>query len=95
MQSNMVRFRNGEGRIKIRWEIVGSVDEAELTLRWEEIGGPSIGQPLTSGFGTRLVSMGLSGTGGSELRYPPSGLVAEFKAPLSSLSPGADPNEGI
>lgn len=86
---------NGEGRIKIRWEIVGSVDEAELTLRWEEIGGPSIGQPLTSGFGTRLVSMGLSGTGSSELRYPPSGLVAEFKAPLSSLSPGADPNEGI
>lgn len=67
------------GRIAIDWSIEGD----DLVLRWSETGGPAaaaeIGKP---GLGSRLIKMGLAGTGRVETTYTPSGLKAVFHAGL-------------
>ena len=55
---------------------------------WTEQGGPTVVPPdktIRKGFGSRLISTGLAGTGGVDLRYPPSGFQATMRAPLVQL----------
>ncbi|WP_185983810.1 HWE histidine kinase domain-containing protein [Aureimonas mangrovi] len=73
---------NETGHVALAWSINTN---GELILRWEESGGPSPQQPDRRGFGSRLISMGLTGTGGSELHYPPEGFKAIFSAPLDQV----------
>ena len=73
------------GRVRTEWRLVGQNEEAALVFDWAETGGPAVRQPERKGFGSRLIGMGLGGTGGTELRYLPHGFEAEFKAPLSHL----------
>ncbi len=73
------------GRTAIDWRIEPSDDENRLVLEWRESGGPSPSVPQGRGFGSRLIAMGLAGTGGSELRYPPEGFSAVFRAPVSQV----------
>ncbi len=73
------------GRVAIGWRLEHSDGEQILALVWEETGGPTPEQPATKGFGSKLIGMGLAGTGGVSLRYLPTGLQAEFKAPLARL----------
>ena len=73
------------GRVSVAWRVAGSDGDAELVLDWIESGGPPLLKPERKGFGSRLIGMGLIGTGGSELRYLPQGFEAEFKAPLSQV----------
>lgn len=76
---------NDAGRVHVSWDLVDLDGEVELTLRWREEGGPAVSEPRSKGFGSRLIGMGLIGTGGSEIRYLASGLEAEFKAPLAQV----------
>lgn len=69
------------GRVSVSW----NVHEDQLTLRWREAGGPSVANPSVKGFGSRLIEMGLIGTGGVELRYLSTGFEADFSAPLSQV----------
>jgi two-component sensor histidine kinase len=62
-----------------------SVLDDQLTLRRRESGGPAVTAPTRKGFGSRLINMGLIGTGGVELRYLPTGFEADFSAPLSQV----------
>ncbi|MFC3692519.1 sensor histidine kinase [Chenggangzhangella methanolivorans] len=73
------------GRVSLSWKLEPGDDQPELTMLWSESGGPEARQPTTRGFGSRLIRMGLVGTGGVELRYLPSGLKAEFRAPLNQV----------
>ncbi|MGE0765731.1 MAG: GAF domain-containing protein [Hyphomicrobiaceae bacterium] len=70
-----------EGCISISWDVV----DEKLTLEWRESKGPAVLAPKRKGFGSRLINMGLIGTGGVELRYLPTGLEADFSAPLSQV----------
>ena len=70
-----------EGRVRVAWR----VEHGNLVLDWTERGGPSAVEPVRRGFGSRLIKMGLLGTGGSDQRYLQSGLVATFSAPLSQI----------
>ncbi len=70
------------GRVTLEWKISGEGEEAVLTLRWEERGGPPPQEPGRKGFGSRLINMGLLGTGGVATRFPPTGLEAIFTAGL-------------
>lgn len=72
------------GRVAIGWRIE-TAEHEELVLEWTESGGPPPQEPDRQGFGSRLIEMGLSGTGGSTVRYPVSGLEAVFRAPLADI----------
>ena len=70
-----------EGRIDVTWH----KDGPTLNLRWVETGGPPALEPKRSGLGSRLINMGLAGTGGATKLYEKSGLSIEFRAPLAVL----------
>lgn len=76
---------NDAGRIKISWRAEDTDDEIDFRLQWREQDGPEVGVPTRKGFGSRLVNMGLAGTGGTQLHYHRSGLAADFTAPLAEL----------
>lgn len=74
-----------EGQVAITWSVERGTEEDILRMSWVETGGPTPQQPSSKGFGSRLIDMGLIGTGGVELRYDPSGLIALMEAPLSQM----------
>lgn len=66
------------GVVELRWSVAGE----ELQLQWRERGGPAVQPPLRTGFGTRLMDMGLPGSGSVERRYPPGGVEVDLWVPL-------------
>jgi two-component sensor histidine kinase len=42
--------------------------------------------PTRKGFGSKLIRLGLVGTGGTELRYEPGGFEADLRASIDHLS---------
>lgn len=69
---------NTEGRVGIRWHVDGKGEQAVFHFLWEETGGPTVNEPEAKGFGSKLIRMGLAGTGGVNIRYQPSGLSAQM-----------------
>jgi two-component sensor histidine kinase len=76
---------NASGRVTITWDIRDRENVPTFALVWREHGGPRVAEPTSKGFGTKLVRMGLAGTGSAEFGYPPDGFAAEFTAPLADL----------
>ena len=74
-----------EGRVAIGWSIEMAEEGPELVLTWRETGGPPAETPVGRGFGSRLIKMGLIGTGGADIRYTSSGVDAVFRAPLDQI----------
>ena len=73
------------GSIAISWEVRTGGQDMTVHMSWEETGGPRVHEPTKAGFGSRLIDMGLIGTGGVELCYRETGLFATMTAPLSQL----------
>jgi two-component sensor histidine kinase len=73
------------GLVSVVWRLEGEGDAREIVLDWRESGGPVTREPTGRGFGSRLIHMGLVGTGGVLLRYASTGLEAEFRAPLEQV----------
>lgn len=74
------------GRVALRWEVDRNSDQPDLVIRWTEQGGPPAIAPAgKGGFGTKLVRMGLDGTGQVKLDFAPTGLSVELRAPLEGL----------
>ncbi|MDO3441375.1 sensor histidine kinase [Agrobacterium sp. V1] len=72
-----------EGSVSASWDVVTLIEGSEnLVFSWRELNGPPAIEPTRKGFGTKLINMGLVGTGGVRLSYEHSGFSAEFKAPL-------------
>ena len=89
LSTNAVKYgalSNGHGRVDLAWHVEAGGDGRSLVLWWRETGGPPITEPTQTGFGSRLIQMGLAGTGHVTRRYPSSGLEAEFRAPIAFLS---------
>ncbi|MFC6790689.1 sensor histidine kinase [Methylobacterium komagatae] len=78
---------NASGRVTIDWQIDGDGEDASVTVRWAEAGGPPVEAPTRTGFGTRLIARGLAGSfdGEVDLRYPPTGVVCTIVAPQRGL----------
>jgi two-component sensor histidine kinase len=74
-----------KGRVKIAWQLADHASGPKFRLRWSEVDGPSVVAPTQRGFGSRLISMGLAGTGDADLSYRASGFEAVFVAPLAEL----------
>jgi two-component sensor histidine kinase len=74
------------GRVVLQWQVERGGEQPELVIRWTERGGPPAIAPVgKGGFGTKLVRMGLDGTGQVKLDFAPTGLSVELRAPLDGL----------
>jgi PAS domain S-box-containing protein len=79
-----------EGRVTLSWRLDGTGPAQRFRLTWRESGGPPTSPPTRTGFGTRLISRGLSSELNAEVQldYRPAGLVLTLTAPLGdSLQP--------
>lgn len=78
-------FRAEDGLVHLEWERIGAGDAQELRMEWREEGGPPVVPPSRTGFGSRLIRMGLSSAVGSlaTLDYEPTGLRCVLVTPLS------------
>jgi two-component sensor histidine kinase len=70
-----------QGRVSLHWRVQAD----ELVVCWRESGGPAVAAPTRQGFGTRLIDMGLLGTGQVERRYPAAGVEVELRVALDEL----------
>ncbi|WP_082453780.1 PAS domain-containing sensor histidine kinase [Sphingomonas sp. Leaf62] len=71
-----------QGKVAVSWALRRDGDTDTLNLCWTEHGGPPAVEPTRKGFGSRIIRMGLSGSGGVEVRYGAEGLTVEATAPL-------------
>ena len=73
------------GRVNVSWREEPLGGEPNVVLSWAESGGPPVSEPSRKGFGSRLIRMGLVGTGGVSLSYPATGFTARMSAALAQL----------
>jgi two-component sensor histidine kinase len=73
------------GRVSVAWHLEANSDATDVVLNWTETGGPPASEPARRGFGSRLIGMGLVGSGACEIHYLPAGLQARFSAPLDAM----------
>jgi two-component sensor histidine kinase len=88
LATNAVKYgslSNDVGRISLDWHVEGVGEEAVFTLFWKETGGPPVREPSSKGFGSKLIRMGLIGTGGVDVSYDASGFQAHMTASLHQL----------
>lgn len=89
LATNAVKYgalSNDTGRILLEWKVNQHNDDDIFTLKWAEKGGPRVeAAPSRTGFGSKLVKMGLIGTGGVEMSYAPSGFKVVMTAGLSQI----------
>lgn len=78
----------GAGSVNLVWRVEGEGPDAILRMTWREAKGPAVIEPERKGFGSRLISAGLSGSGGVIVAYQSSGLMCEFSASLDDLKSG-------
>ena len=83
-----------EGKVTVAWTLNTHLDHEILHLSWQERGGPPAIEPARKGFGSRLISMGLNGSGGVTVEYSPSGLSVNASAPLHKLQETQDAEAG-
>jgi two-component sensor histidine kinase len=74
-----------DGHVELHWHIESGEKDDELVVCWRENDGPEVVAPDRTGFGTRLIDMGLIGTGKVERRYPPSGVEVDLRVPVADL----------
>jgi two-component sensor histidine kinase len=72
-----------KGRVRLDWQTDEGDDQ--FVLRWQETGGPAAHTPSQSGFGSRIIKMGLRGNGRTALRYLVSGFEADFSSSLTEI----------
>ena len=73
------------GLVTLDWHVEPGARGEELVMAWVETGGPPATEPTRRGFGSRLIRMGLIGTGGVDVRYDTPGFSALMRAPLVEL----------
>lgn len=73
------------GTLSVTWRR----DSETFALEWVERDGPPVREPLSRGFGTRLIERCVTGDLGGTIdqRFEPSGMRCLIEAPLSALVP--------
>jgi len=74
-----------DGRVDLTWQVADGDGGPAAHMRWSERGGPPAVVPERRGFGSRIIRMGLSGSGGTDIRYGTEGLTVEMTATLAQL----------
>lgn len=84
LATNAIKYgalTEGTGRVSVSWAREGE----HVRMEWRERGGPPAVTPKRKGFGSRLVSLGLTGAGGVEKDFGPEGLTVRLTASVESL----------
>ena len=71
-----------EGKVHLNWTVRRDGDKEVVDLSWAERGGPPAVEPTRKGFGSRVIRMGLTGSGGVDVEYGMHGLTVRASAPL-------------
>ncbi|MGV8921857.1 MAG: chemotaxis protein CheB [Thermomonas sp.] len=81
------------GRVAVDWDTRSAEDGTRLRLRWREYGGPPVDPPNRTGFGSRLITDGLTMEldGEATLAFKPDGVVCCIDIPLSTQEDAAWP----
>jgi two-component sensor histidine kinase len=74
------------GHVRITWLMEATEVGDELVVNWRETGGPPVIPPNRRGFGSKLVRLGLTGSGGVDLRFEPDGLQVDLRALMRQLA---------
>lgn len=77
-----------EGEASLTWAVTREATGDVLTMDWVERGGPPVAQPTRTGFGSRLIRMGLTGSGGVKVRYDSKGLSVTMQASIDQVCDG-------
>lgn len=74
------------GRVAVDWGTQPTDDGLRLHLRWREYDGPPVVPPKHTGFGSRLITDGLTMEldGYATLAFEPGGVVCRIDVPLST-----------
>jgi len=77
-----------QGYVELNWALTDIDQDPCLVLGWSEHGGPLVVAPSRKGFGTRLITRGLAGDVGGNVRldYAPTGVICTLTAPLAGLT---------
>ncbi len=76
------------GKIDVAWQVANDRDVKSLVITWHESGGPSLTEPVKSGFGTTLVRRSVSDqlSGQAKLDFQPDGLRATLSVPWMDVT---------
>ncbi|MEB2848381.1 sensor histidine kinase [Endobacterium cereale] len=88
LATNAVKYgalSNDVGRVKLSWHVDNLGEEKHFRFIWKECDGPPVKPPSQKGFGSKLIRMGLIGTGGVETSYEADGFRAEMTAGLHQI----------
>jgi two-component sensor histidine kinase len=79
---------SAEGTLSVRWHLQQELGATQLSLQWQERGGPLVTPPTRRGFGTRLmercVETDLGGT--FDLVFDPSGVCCRVVVPVANCA---------
>ena len=75
------------GHVAIRWKITRDA-EPRLRFTWSEADGPVVAEPVSRGFGMRLIerSLALDMGGTVQIVFKPDGVVCVIDAPLAEVA---------
>jgi two-component sensor histidine kinase len=88
LATNAVKYGalgSGNGEVAVSW----TIEDAMLVFNWTETGGPAVETPSRKGLGSRLIDLGIAGSGGVTKSYDASGFRATFRAPLTKVELGS------
>ena len=80
-------FSKEGGRVTLSW--IRDEADKSIVFKWIESGGPTVGPPSRTSFGTLLIEEALPRQLGGigRLSFPPSGVIYKLVIPLESLEP--------
>lgn len=75
---------HASGKVDITWKIEATLKGEQVSLRWQESGGPTVKPPNHRGLGLRLIEGGLARdmNGEVNLDFAPAGLVCQIIIPI-------------
>jgi two-component sensor histidine kinase len=84
------------GRVTFKWQVHAELGP-DLSLRWQEEGGPAVIAPARSGYGTRYLRSALAALFGGkpDINFAPGGLRCEVQGPLSRLAGNPEPQTDV
>lgn len=88
LTTNAIKYgalSNETGMVKLVSSISRVGDVPTLKLVWSEAGGPQVAPPARQGFGSKLIRMGLLGSGSVKTEFAPGGFYAEFDASVPRM----------
>jgi two-component sensor histidine kinase len=85
-----------EGKVTFRWDILPDAGP-DLSIWWQEAGGPPVIEPSRSGYGTRYLRAALTGLFGIRpaITFASKGLRYEVQGPLSRVACNSEDHDGV